>query len=212
VTADGGVVQLAAVKKTEEELLGFTKLKCLRFDYDSSEQICVATGPDGLIAADNSKIQGPKKKVSKFALRRQCYAVLRGFDTMEYNLQTNQVIADTKKQGIIIDYFPIVKGQQGPQTTLTTSHIEAPLYETDAGRIELSSLSATGGFTYEEKDTQFQGSRAFYDADKSLITAEGDKLQPCYFNGALVDAVRYDVRTGRAKTKITGPGFLRFGK
>jgi hypothetical protein len=210
VTADGGVVQLAAVKETEEEeLLGFTKLKCRRFDYDSSEQLCVATGPDGLIAADNSKIQEPKEKVSKFALRRQCYAVVRGFDTMEYYLQTNQVIADAEKQGIIIDYFPIVKGQQGPQTTVTTSHIEAPLYETDAGRIELSSLSATGGFTYEEKDIQFQASRAFYDG-KSLITAQGDKLQPCYFNGALVDAIRYNIKTGRAKTKITGPGILRW--
>lgn len=211
VTADGGVVQLAAVKKTEkEDLLGFTKLKCHRFDYDSSEQICVATGPDGLIAADNSKIQEPKEKVSRFALRRQCYAVVRGFDTMEYNLQTNQVTGDAEKQGIIIDYFPIVKGKQGPQTTVTTSHIEAPLYETDAGRIELASLSATGGFTYEEKDVQFQGSGAFYDADKSLITAQGDKLQPCYFNGALVDGIRYNIKTGRAKTKITGPGILRW--
>lgn len=213
VTADGGVVQLAAVKETEEEeLLGFTKLKCRRFDYDSSEQMCMATGPDGLIAADNSKIQEPKEKVSKFALRRQCSAVLRGFDTMEYYLESNQIIADAEKEGIIIDYFPVVKGQYGPRTTLTTSHIEAPLYETPAGQIELASLSATGGFTYEEEDIEFQGSRAFYDAGKSLITAQGDGLQPCYLNGALVDVVRYNLKTGRVKTKITGPGFLHFGK
>ncbi|UCF43969.1 MAG: LPS export ABC transporter periplasmic protein LptC [Planctomycetota bacterium] len=211
VTADGGVVQLAVVKETEEEeLLGFTKLKCRRFDYDSSEQMCVATGPDGLIAADNSKIQEPREKVSKFGLRRQCYAVVRGFDTMKYHLETNQIIADAEKQGIIIDYFPIVKGQQGPQTTVTTSHIEAPLYETDTGRIELASLSATGGFTYEEKDIEFQGSRAFYDAGKSLITAQGDNVQPCYLNGALADAIEYNLRTGKVKTKITGPGILRW--
>jgi len=210
VTADGGVVQLAAVKETEEEeLLGFTKLKCHRFDYDTSEQVCLATGPDGLIAADNSKIQEPKEKVGKFGLRRQCYAVVRGFDTMKYYLETNQIIADAEKQGIIIDYFPIVKGRYGPQTTLTTGHIEAPLYETDAGRIELASLSATGGFTYEEKDIEFQGSRAFYDSGKSLITAQGDGLQPCYLNGARADAIEYNVRTGRVKTKITGPGILQ---
>jgi hypothetical protein len=210
VTANGGVVQLAVVKETEKELLGFTKLKCLRFDYDSTEKLCMATGPDGLIAADNSKIQEPREKVSKFALRRQCYAVVRGFDTMKYYLETNQIIADAEKQGIIIDYFPIIKGQQGPQTTVTTSHIEAPLYETDAGRIELASLSATGGFTYEEKDIEFQGSQAFYDAAKSLITAQGDKLQPCYLNGALADAIEYNLKTGRVKTKITGPGILRW--
>jgi hypothetical protein len=174
--------------------------------------MCVATGPDGLIAADNSKIQQPKEKVSKFALRRQCTAVLRGFNTMKYYLQTNQIIADAEKQGMVIDYFPIVKGRYGPKTMLTTSHIEAPLYETDAGRIELSSLSATGGFTYEEKDIEFQGSRAFYDAGKSLITAQGDRLQPCYLNGALVEAIEYNLKTGRVKTKITAPGFLNFGK
>ncbi len=210
VTANGGAVQLAAVKETREELLGFTKLKCRRFDYDSFEKLCVATGPDGLIAADNSKIQEPRKKVAKFGLRRQCYAVVRGFDTLKYYLETDQIIADAEKQGIIIDYFPIVKGQQGPQTTVTTSHIEAPLYETDAGRIELASLSATGGFTYEEKDIEFQGSRAFYDAGKSLITAQGDKLQPCYLNGALADAIEYNLKTSRVKTKITGPGILRW--
>jgi len=55
VTADGGVVQLAIVKKTGNELLGFTKLKCRRFDYDSSQELFLATGPDGLIAVDNSK-------------------------------------------------------------------------------------------------------------------------------------------------------------
>ncbi|UCC22717.1 MAG: hypothetical protein JSW23_01210, partial [Planctomycetota bacterium] len=209
VTADGGVVQLAAVKETEKELLGFTKLKCRRFDYDSPEQTCIATGPDGLIAADNSKIQEPKEKVGKFGLRRQCYAVVRGFDTMKYYLEINQIIADAEKEGIIIDYFPVVKGRYGPQTTLTTSHIEAPLYETPAGRIELASLSATGGFTYEEKDIEFQGSQAFYDAGKSLITAQGDKLQPCYLNGAPADAIEYNLKTGRVKTKITGPGLLQ---
>ncbi len=211
VTADGGVVQLAIVKKTGNELLGFTKLKCRRFDYDSSQELFLATGPDGLIAVDNSKIENSDKNVSKFGLRRQCYVIMRGFETLNYLLQSNQIVADAGDQGIIIDYIPVIKGKYGPQATMTTSHIEAPLYETPTGRTDLSSLTATGGFTYEEPDIQFQGSRAFYDG-KSLITAQGDKLQPCYLNGALVDVVRYNLKTGRVKTRITGPGFLDFGK
>jgi hypothetical protein len=212
LTAEGGVVQLATVKETEEEeLLGFTKLKCRRFDYDSSQELFLATGPDGLIAVDNSRIESRDKNVSKFGLRRQCYVIMRGFETLNYLLQSNQIVADAGRKGIIIDYIPVIKGKYGPQATMTTSHIEAPLYETPTGGTDLSSLTATGGFTYEEPDIQFQGSRAFYDG-KSLITAQGDKLQPCYLNGALVDVVRYNLKTGRVKTKITGPGFLHFGK
>ncbi len=209
VTADGGVVQLAIVKKTGNELLGFTKLKCRRFDYDSSQELFLATGPDGLIAVDNSKIESSDKNVSKFGLRRQCYVIMRGFETLNYLLQSNQIIADAGRKGIIIDYIPVIKGKYGPQATMTTSHIEVPLYKTPTGRTDLSSLTATGGFTYEEPDIQFQGSRAFYDG-KSLITAQGDKVQPCYLNGALADAIEYNLRTGRVKTKITGPGILRW--
>ncbi|GAH78506.1 unnamed protein product, partial [marine sediment metagenome] len=54
LTAGGGVVQLDTSKWTGEKLLGFTKLKCRKFDYDAGRQMFLATGPDGIIAVDNS--------------------------------------------------------------------------------------------------------------------------------------------------------------
>ena len=219
LTAGGGVVQLDTSKWTGEKLLGFTKLKCRKFDYDAGRQMFLATGPDGIIAVDNSKTPKPKAKVGKFSLRRPCYIVVRNFETMKYFLEANRIIADTGREQMLIDYFPIVQGQYGQQTTATAGHIEALLHETADGRNELSTLNAAGGVTYEEeakkkkwgqgKAIQFVGSDFFYDADKSIITAWGDELQPCFLNGALVDGIEYNLKTDRIKTKITGPGMLQ---
>ncbi len=208
LTADGGTVQLDTSKWAGEELLGFVKLKCRRFDYDALQQSFLATGP-GLIVVDNSKITGPQKETAKFSLQRQCYAVVRDFETLQYCLKTNRVIADAAPQRMLIDYFPIVNGQYGQQVAATAGHIEADLYETADGRTELSTLTATAGIFYEEADIQFIGSRLFYDADNSIITAEGDESQPCLLNGAFVDEIEYNLKTGKAKSKIIAPGTLQ---
>ncbi|MHC4570520.1 MAG: LPS export ABC transporter periplasmic protein LptC [Planctomycetota bacterium] len=218
LTATGETVQLDTSKWAGEEVLGFTKLKCPKFDYDAGQQMYLATGP-GIIALDNSKIAEPERKVSRFSLQKPCSAVVRGFDTLKYFSKANQIIADAKREQMFIDYFPIVQGQYGQQVSATTSHIEAMLYETTGGRTELSTLSATGGVTYKEegkknrwgkrKDIQFVGSEMFYDGSKSIITAWGDELQPCLFNGVLAPGIEYNLKTGRIKTKVIGPGMLQ---
>ncbi len=216
LTASGEVVQLDTSKWAGEELLGFTKLKCLQFDYDANQQMFLATG-SGIIAADNSKIAEPKKGTGKFSLQRPCYAVMRNFDTLKYFKETNLVIADAGAEQILIDYFPVIKGQQGQQTSTTSNHIEAVLYETSKGQTELSTLSAKGGITYEEeiekkgKTIQFVGSEMFYDSNKGMITACGDESKPCFLNGALAPGIEYNLKTDRIKTKIIGPSTLQMG-
>jgi hypothetical protein len=217
LTASGEVVQLDTSKWAGEELLGFTKLKCLKFDYDAVQQMFSATG-SGVIAVDNSKIAEPEREVGRFSLQRPCYAVVRNFDTLKYLKEANLIIADAGAEQILIDYFPVIKGQQGQQTSATSNHIEAVLYETASGQNELSTLSAKGGITYEEerakkgKTIQFVGSEMFYDGSKSMITAWGDELQPCFLNGVLAPGIEYNLKTDRIKTKITGPGMLQMGR
>jgi hypothetical protein len=216
LTASGEVVQLDTSKWAGEELLGFTKLKCLKFDYDAGQQMFLATG-SGVIAVDNSKIAETGKKVGKFSLQRPCYAVVRNFDTLKYLTEADIIIADAGSEQILIDYFPVVQGQQGQQTSATANHVEAVLYKTSSGQTELSTLSAKGGITYEEerakkgKTIQFVGSEMFYDNSKSMITAWGDESQPCFLNGALAPGIEYDLKTDRIKTKITGPSMLQMG-
>jgi hypothetical protein len=214
ITANGEVVQLDTSKWEGEKLLGFTKLKCLQFDYDVDQQMFLATG-SGIIAIDNAKITEPEKEKGRFSLQKPCYAVVRNFDTLKYLKEADIITADAGTEQILIDYFPVIKGQQGQQTTATANHIELMLYETAGGQTELSTLIAKGGITYEEKKpkkgttVQFVGSEMLYDCGKSMITAWGDELQPCFLNGALAPGIEYDLKTDRIKTKITGPGMLQ---
>lgn len=208
LTADGGTVRLAILKTAKEKLLGGIELKCTRIDYDTKQQLFLATGP-GVIKVDNSKISDPNAEAGRFSLRRQCYALVQNFDTLKYFLETNQIIAEAESGRVVIDYFPVVDGKYGQIVTAKANRIEAFLYETAAGQTELSTLHATGGITYVEEDIEFEGSELFYDAKKSKIDVQGDELQPCYFNGVLVDAIEYDLITGKVKANIVGPGALQ---
>ena len=206
--ASGGVVQLDTSKWAGEKLLGFTKLKCSRFDYDAKQQFFLATGP-GNIAIDNSRISEPNSDSGKFSLRRRCYAVVENFDTLKYLLETNQIIAEAEGEGLIVDYFPVVDGKYGQRVTVTAGRVVANLLETADGRTELSTLRATGGVTYNEKDKEFLGSKLFYDAGKSILTVQGDESHSCIFNGTLVDEIEYNLKTGDVKFQIVGPGVIQ---
>lgn len=209
LNATGGRVKLATVKTAGKKLLGGIELKCRRFDYDAGQQLFLASGPPSVIKVDNSNISKPKADVDKFSLQKQCYAFVRNFETLRYSLQTNRIIADAGGEGMLIDYFPIGQGQEDQHVAATASHIEALVYETAGGRTELSTFSAGGGITYEDEDKQFMGSDMFYDANDSIITVWGNESQPCLLNGALVDGIRYDLKTGRVNADIVGPGALQ---
>jgi hypothetical protein len=207
LTADGGVVQFATVKKAEGKLLGFTKLRCFKFDYDTVQQLFLAS--KGVMAVDNSRISEPDTKVGRFSLQRPCWAIVDGFDTLKYFLKANRVVADAESQRIFIDYIPIVEGQYGQKVTASAGHIEANLIETVGGRTEISTLNATGGVSYDEearekkwgksKKIEFMGSEFFYDVNKSMITAWGDDFQPCFLNGSLVEGIEYNLKTEKLK-------------
>jgi hypothetical protein len=172
----------------------------------------LATGPDGLIAADHSKLiqeKRQRKKSEKFSLSQPCYAVLRGFDTLKYHLDSDYFVADSNLGQMPIDYFPVVDGKPGEHIEAGASHVEANLSETKEKKLELSTLSATPSISYREKDKQFAGSKLFYNANESLMTISGDERQPCLYNGAHVDQIEYNLKTDSIKTMITGPGQLQ---
>jgi len=208
MTGGGGTAQLAMAKTANEKLLGFTKLKCLAFEYDRDSQLFTASGP-GLIAVDNSKGQEPEEPVSKFDLKRPCYAFVRNFEHLEYSLKTDKITADADDEVVLIDYIPIVQGQYGQQVKAAANYIQADLVETEDGRSEVSQLIATGSVTYEELDMQFAGSDLFYDRLKQTVKVRGNDRQNCYFNGVIVDSIDYDLVTGRVDTKMVGPGAVQ---
>ena len=220
LTADGGVVTLTSFKAAGQELLGGVKLECRRIDYDAAGQLFVATGP-GELMLNNSKVTDPTPKPGGFSLRKRCYAFLRYFDTLKYFMKTNQIVADAKPQETLrIDYFPIVQDQYGQQAVATAGLVQINLMQTADGRgtplrgnpNELATLIASGGVTYEEyqgQDNQFAGSELFYDREQSILNVKGDESDPCYFNGALVRSITYNLKTGKVEAALAGPGAVQ---
>jgi len=214
--ATGGNVHLASTKKTVrpgspqagDKLLVGIELKCASIDYDTTDGNFFAAGP-GLIKVDNSQTDEPQEKLAKFSLQRKCYAFLRNFDSLSYAGERKHLTADSKGGSLLVDYLPLVEGRGNEKVSVTASHVEADIAETLTGRMELKDLLAKGAVTYEDKDTQVVGSEFIYDANTALIDIRGDKYRPCNFNGAILDAVRYDTKTGKWNTRIKGPGAIR---
>jgi len=206
--ATGPGVHLASTKKTSNKLLTGVELKCVSVNYDTTDGNFFAAGP-GLIKVDNSQTDEPQDNLDRFSLRRKSYALMRNFDWLSYAGQSKHLIADSKGGSLLVDYFPLVEGRGSEKVSITASHVEADIAEMPTGRIELKDMQATGAVTYEDKDTQVIGNEFIYDANTALIDIRGDKVRPCIFNGAVIDAVRYDTKSGKWNTHLKGPGAIR---
>jgi hypothetical protein len=214
--ASGGNTHLASTKKTVrpgspqvgDKLLTGIELKCASIDYDTADGNFFAAGP-GLIKVDNSQTDEPQDKLAKFSLQRKCYALLRKFDSLAYSGQSKHLTADSKGGSLLVDYFPLLEGRGNEKVSVTASHVEANITEAPTGRMELKDLLAKGAITYEDKEAQIAGSEFIYDANSALIDIKGDKFRPCNFNGAIIDGVQYDTKTGKWNTRLKGPGAIK---
>jgi hypothetical protein len=206
--ATGPGVHLVSTKKTGEKLLTGIELKCASVNYDTTDGNFFAAGP-GLIKVDNSQTDEPQDNLGRFSLRRKSYALMRNFDWLSYAGQSKHLTADSKGGSLLVDYFPLVEGHGNEKVSITASHVEADIADMPTGRTEIQDMQATGAVTYEDKDTQVIGNEFIYDANTALIDIKGDKVRPCIFNGAIIDAVRYDTKTGKWNTHLKGPGAIR---
>lgn len=206
LTADGGIVQISSVKTVSDRLAGFNKIKCKRFIYDTAGKLFTAIGP-GVITVDNSNIEEPKASTSGLSITRRCYAFLRDFTTLDFDLEANRIIARNSQTNMLADYFPVVDGQNKQQIKASAGAFEIQLVSSNGGTNEISSLKAFEGITYEDADNQFIASEMFYDAGTSLVKAYGSDFHRCYLNGAIVDNIVYDLnRRAVINIDITDPG------
>jgi hypothetical protein len=133
---------------------------------------------------------------------------------LKYFLETDRIFAEADEQEmLLVNYIPVVDGRYGEGAEARASRVEAVLYETPDGRTGLAAMTASGGIRYDDdKDNIFVGSELFYHHEKSLITVQGDDTRSCYWNGALVDAIQYDLVTGKVETQVVAPGALQINR
>lgn len=221
--AEGGVVTLAAVKKanpgenlprnteTQKELGGL-KILCHRIDYDSQQEMFLATGPAKVIIS-NTKVPEPNEATNGAGPDMQWWAEVENCGILKYLPKENRIIADSEPdKALSVEYISIENGQYGPVVLASAGHADIVLRDTPDGKTELSTLVASRGIEYKtEKGDLFIGSDLSYNQQESLITVIGDETQSCYYNGALVDEIKYNLKTGSVKAKGVGAGALNVG-
>ncbi len=228
LTATGGVVRLATTKTARPdpnlagyvsdanavELLGGVELKCSRVDYDPVRGSFVAAGFPAEVRVDNSKVNVTEQEPNALSLSEPCYVLLQNFDTLQYFIHENRIVADAGRNGVLwLQYIPVVDGEYDLDATTIASapHVEVFLAETADGRTELSTLTATGGIAFDDdaNNSIFLGSELFYDHKTSIMKVKGDASNPCLCNGVLVDEIEYNVTTGKFEFEVVGPGAMQ---
>jgi len=123
---------------------------------------------------------------------------------------TSRIVAQADRRALLVDYIPAGVEKSDDKVAFSAGRIEAAIHQApQGGQTELTELTADNGVTYEDKDIHFEGSRFTFDAKTSLINAQGGPSEPCLLNGALVDALEYNIKTGKVKAQVKGPGAIR---
>ena len=139
------------------------------------------------------------------------------FDTLSYFLDQNHMIASAESElggSLVIDYMPLKDGRIERSIRITAGHVEAFFYESDAGDLELSSLSATQGVSCDDDGSRrsFDGSNLLYDHALGVMTVTGSEDMPCELDGTPVEGVEYNLRTRSLKASPIAPGAIQLNQ
>jgi hypothetical protein len=216
--------------KADGRVLGWTGVQASHLEYEAATKLFTARGPGelqlinaqassldpdagelpfGPVSSRGIRAERPQTDPNAFSFNQPCYAFLRDFDLLTFASDTNRIVVAAESQPILIDYISVADGKYGPHIMGDAGHLDLTLRRTAAGRMELASLVASKGITYEDETRQFAGGTLTYDHEQSLVTVVGDELQPCYFNGALVTQIEMNVTTSDVKTRGLAPSIIQ---
>jgi len=215
--ADGGTVELRiesgtggqptvgvdTVAAADSVLLSGAKMVCTQLDFDpqSPGQVITAIGP-GTIWLNNSTSQKAGRLLDS---NQPFYALLRQFETMQFFLADNCIVAEGKTQPMLVDYFPIIDGRQDRHIRAEADSVQIDLVRTDRHETDLGSLTAKGNVYYDDQNHQFAAYKLVYDHRTHWMEMTGPDNQPCTADGVSVWGISYNVKTQQGQTRIVGP-------
>jgi hypothetical protein len=205
---DGGPATLRVFRRgPDQQLLGRTQLDAAQLQYDADPREFTALGP-GVLLVHNAEVLDMQTDPNQFSLGRPCYAFLSNFDRLTYSMSTGRISAAARSRQLLLDYFPLTATGYGRHIQAVAGHVEGLLQQTAAGRMTLGSLTASDGIDVVDDKYHFVGSVLIYDYSKNLVTVRGDDVQRCMFNGAPVDYIEMNLKTGDISAPVSTPGVL----
>lgn len=206
--ADGGPTALRVFRRgPDQQLLGWTQLDATQLQYDAGPQEFTAFGR-GVLWVRNAETLDAQADPNQFSLGRPCYACLDNFDRLTYAMATGRISAEARSRQLRLDYFPLTTTGYGRHIQAVAGHVEALLQQTATSRTTLAALTASNGIDFEDEKYHFVGSVLSYEQSRNLITVRGDAVQRCMFNGALVDQIEMDLKTGAISAPLSAPSLL----
>ncbi len=206
-----GNVYVQSQKTRGEETLFNVKLNCEKIDYSQVDEIVTATGP-GKIELDNSKAVVSESASKGFNLKRPCVGRIRDFETLQWNLGTQKLIADGQKDTMEIHYWALKDRKIESEIKVASVRLEAEFATDSNGKTELSRVFTDQGIVFERTPGDvFAGQTLEYNAlsDDGWLTITGSEANPCFINGVRTPKIRYNINTGQLDTSISAtPGLL----
>lgn len=210
--ASGGPVAVHALRKGGADLVGWVELKASKLDFQAERQEFVVSGP-GNISLHNGEELDVEADPNEFSIGRPCFAFMQNFDSLTYSAVANTIVADAESRQIFLNYYPRVNGSYDERfVEADAGRIEIALTQTAADRVELASIAAVEGISFLDNDNEFEGASLLYDHAADLVTVTGSEALPCYLNGALVDRIEMNPKTGAIKTKTSSPSILQINR
>jgi hypothetical protein len=217
IIADGGSVVLGMYTRARQDsnmpseleslpgdLLAGTEMACKRLVYDprQGDNIFEATGP-GTIALNNAKAS----LVHSSGKPKPCYAFLRGFDRLQYNMDSDLIIADSADANhpMAFNYLPVVGSNNDPNMYGQANHAEIQLETTPESQIQLARLTAKGNVYFSNNENEFAAYGLSYSHPKKelVMWPDDDLQQPCMVNGIPVPGIYYNLMTAELRTSLT---------
>ena len=216
--ANGKQVKLIVTKKAKpgvipnqspDQVLGGSELICKSLDYDTQEQVFVTTGP-GRLRLSDTEIKDSNDQDKNQMIGKKWWAETEDFNDLKYLLNDNRIIADAEPNKTInVQYIELENDNYSPVLMAAAGHVEIQLTENEEGKLEPSTVVASGGIDYrKDENNRCLGSVLIYDHRKSTITIHGDEKNPVYYNGSLADEIFIDLANDKIRVTSTSPSSL----
>lgn len=204
----GPGVRLESARTLGEKKLSHIRLKSKQIDYDKITENIIASGKGQIEYAREDQPVKPDAN-SQSTANKPCYTIVEGFDKLTWDANSKHVRAvSDKTNGIHIGYMPFTldKNRQktyGKKITIDTRQIDIDYVEPVKGQSQIAKLFATGGVVFYEQDRwEFAGKELSYYAKDDFLAVSGSQDIPCMLNGAFVDGIEYNLKTGSASGVI----------
>jgi len=208
ITVVGPGVRLESARTLGEKKLSHIRLKSKQIDYDKITENIIASGK-GQIEYAREEQPAKSDTASQSSAGKPCYTIVEGFDRLTWDTNSMHVRAvSDKTNGIHIGYMPFELDENrqkvyGKKITIDTRQVDIDYSEPVKGKSQIDQLFATGGVVFNEQNTwEFAGKELSYYAKDDFLTVSGSQDVPCMLNGAFVDGIEYNLKTGAASGVI----------